>query len=284
MADHERTSGDARILGRRIHYVARGTGRPVLLVHGLGATGHIWEELQIPGYQLISIDLPGYGWSESRANVRSLHDLAFVLDAFMEACFPAPYAVMGHSLGGLVTLELALARPERVNAAVLINAPVKLPVVARLSAAPYLGDALFRFPALAPVSRTAIKLYLSFIFGDRRRVTRATVEEYVRAAGAPGYYAATLAGLRGIAAWAHGERLKTLRVPTAVVWGARDRIFPVSLGRRLAESLPGGIFHSIQGCGHSPPEEAPAQLAEYVRAFFDANATPRTGPAKESNP
>jgi pimeloyl-ACP methyl ester carboxylesterase len=272
MSQTGRTCGDAKVLGRRLHYVVRGSGAPVLLVHGLGATSFIWDAVDLPGFRLVAVDLPGCGGSEARPEATTLGDLAGILDAFMAEVSPGPYAMMGHSLGALICLEAALAHPDRVRAAVLIDAAIRLPRVARLGAAPGVGDLLFRLPDLVPLSRTAIRLYLSFVFGDRRRVTRDVVEAYARTAAAPGYYQAMLTGLRALSAWALGDRLATLQVPAAVVWGGRDRLFPPHLGRGFAQSLPGCSFQVIHDCGHSPPEEAPAELAARVRPFLDRHA------------
>jgi pimeloyl-ACP methyl ester carboxylesterase len=81
-----------------------------------------------------------------------------------------------------------------------------------------------------------------------------------------------LAGLRGINAWAHAERLQSLAVPAVVIWGQKDPLLPVAVGRRLAELIPGAEFVPLEGCGHSPPEEAPAALADAIRTAFEIKA------------
>jgi pimeloyl-ACP methyl ester carboxylesterase len=114
-----------------------------------------------------------------------------------------------------------------------------------------------------------------FLFGDRTSITDDIVEAYARSAGIAGYYQAVLAGLRGINHWAHGGRLHSLAAPTAVVWGAKDRLLPIALGRELVRDLPNASFHELADCGHSPPEEAPEKLAQIARDLFERSPVAR---------
>jgi pimeloyl-ACP methyl ester carboxylesterase len=264
---------DYSVLGRTLHVRTSGEGPTVLLVHGLGATSHIWDRFELPGYRLIAVDLPGYGFSEPRNGRQGPRELALLLDALMDQIAPdAPFAVVGHSMGALAALELALAKPARLSAVALLDVPIELPMLARLSSAPLLGEAIFRLPALAPASRIVVRLYLSWLFGDASKVTSKVVDAYSRASGGSHYWSAMLAGLRGISDWAHGERLQGLAVPAVVVWGQEDPILPVAVGRRLAELIPGAEFVPLAGCGHSPAEEAPQALADAVRTLFEHKA------------
>ena len=197
-----------------------------------------------------------------------------------------PFAVVGHSMGALVAMELALGRPERVAAVALLDVPLQLPMLARLSTLPVLGDAVFSLPAFAPASRTAMHVYLSWLFGDPSRLSRDVVEAYTSASARPHYWKTTLKGLRGIKAWVGGERLASLKVPALVVWGQKDPLLPVSVGRSLADLIPGADFVPLAGCGHSPPEEAPAALSEAVLSHFERKAgfLPLPGPGAPALP
>lgn len=260
--------------GCRLHYLERGSGPPVLLVHGLGAAAHVWDAVELPG-RAVAVDLPGCGGSQPRHEPQGPAMLAGLLADFAdEVLGDERFAVVGHSLGSLVAAELALLRPGRVRAAVFIDLPLRVPALARLPALPLVGELVFGLWSLGPVSRAAIRLYLGFLFGDRRKVTEATVEAYLRAASCPGYFPSVLAGLRGLAGWDGEERLRSLPVPVAVIWGTKDPIFPLALGRRLAQSLPGASFHPLEGCGHSPPEEAPDEVSAIVGAFLESASRP----------
>ena len=152
---------DYPVLGRTLHVRVRGEGPTVLLVHGLGASSRLWDHFELPGYRLVAVNMPGYGFSEPRRGRQGPRELALLLDALMDQVSPgAAFAVIGHSMGALATLELALAKPDRISAVALLDVPLELPLLARLSSAPLVGEALFVLPALAPASRIAVRLYL----------------------------------------------------------------------------------------------------------------------------
>lgn len=254
--------------GQRLHYAIRGDGPAVLLVHGLGATSHIWDRVLpgLEGMRAVAVDLPGCGRSLA-GGLEDLRRVGELLDRLMLQLGERHYLVAGHSLGGVLALELALERPGRVQAAALINAAVGLPFIARLGAARGLGEAIFRLPSFAPSSRRATRLYLQRLFGEPARLTEATVEAYFHAASSPGYYRTMLSGLRGLARWGRTSEFHRLAVPTAVIWGTRDPLFPEPRGRRLAGLLPGAHFLPIDGCGHCPPEETPEIVARTIRGL-----------------
>lgn len=274
---------ELRIRGQRLAFWVRGRGQRVLLLHGLGATSHIWRRVaqRLSGFQTIAVDLPGCGRSAMGPPSTSIAEVATLVDALMAELGEDPYAVAGHSLGGAVALELARTRPARITAAGLINAVVRPSPLVTVAAMPGFGDTLFRVAALLPPSRLSTRLYLMGIFGRARRVTSEVVDDYLAAAAGPDYFQRLLSGLRGLATWSAGERLSKLSVPIAVVWGARDPLFPLAEGRRLAAALPGSRLHVLAQCGHCPPEESPEEVAEILRLHF-ASAVGPHAPAEPS--
>ena len=268
------------VLGRRLHARVGGEGPTVLLVHGLGATSHIWERFDLPGYRLVAVDMPGCGWSETRAGPLAPRDVALVLDSLMaQLSHDHRFAVIGHSFGGLAAIEMAHLKPGRVAALALVDVPMQLPGLARLTAAPLLGEAIFRVPTYAPASRTAVKLYLTWLFGDSHRLNPEIVDAYSNASSRPNYWETMLSGVRGIAGWDGHGRLSQLEPPALVVWGEKDPMFPVSLGKKLAKAIPGAELVVLPGCGHSPAEESPQSLTEVVLSHFERRAA--FGPAGE---
>lgn len=261
------------VLGRRLHARVGGEGPTVLLVHGLGATSHIWERFDLPGYRLVAVDMPGCGWSETRAGPLAPRNVALVLDSLMEELVPSGrFAVVGHSFGGLTAIEMAHLRPERLAALALVDVPTRLPGLAKLSAAPLLGEAFFRVPTFAPASRTAVRLYLTWLFGDSHRLHPEVVDAYSNASCRPNYWETMLSGVRGVASWDGHEKLAALKAPALVVWGEKDPMFPVSLGQKLARAIPGAELLVLPGCGHSPAEELPGPLADAVLSHFERRA------------
>ncbi len=110
--------------GVNLHYLVRGTGEPVLLIHGLGSSGADWA-FQVPalehGFRVLVPDLPGCGHSEPLREAHSVPKLAAALWSFLDE-LKIPHAnIVGFSLGGAVALEMALQRPAAVPRLVLIN-------------------------------------------------------------------------------------------------------------------------------------------------------------------
>ncbi|MGC4115484.1 MAG: alpha/beta hydrolase [Myxococcales bacterium] len=261
------------VLGRRLHVRIGGFGPTVLLVHGLGATSHIWERFDLPGYRLVAVDMPGCGWSETRVGPLAPREVALVLDSLMDVLVPeGRFAVIGHSFGGLTSIEMALLKPGRVASLGLVDVPVQLPLPARLTAVPVLGEAIFRVPTYAPASRTAVRLYLTWLYGDAHRLDPEVIDAYANASARPHYWETMLSGVRGIAGWDGHDRLGKLQIPALVVWGEKDPMFPVSLGHSLSRAIPGAELVVVPGCGHSPAEESPRLLADAVLSHFERRA------------
>src|SRR6266581_8764138 len=115
----------AEIKGVRMRYFLGGEGPPLILVHGLGGAAANWTELVpllIGRHRVLVPDLPGHGGSTALPAVAGLEPYAdrVALLAEREGMLPAP--VVGHSLGGMVVLRLALRRPDDVKAIVLAGA------------------------------------------------------------------------------------------------------------------------------------------------------------------
>lgn len=268
-------SNEALVLGRRLHYVSRGAGPAVLLIHGMGAASHAWDRIELEGHRLIAVDLPGCGRSELVSGLQAPNDLAYLLQELMGGLGHRSYSVVGHSLGALVGLELALLRAESVRAAVLVNPAIRVSPAARLCRVPVAAAAAAAALEALPLPRALIRLYLQALFADRRRVTEAAVEAYARTASTPHYLRVQLAQLRGLFSWSPGDRIRSLRAPTLVVWGARDPFLPLPLGERFARSLPGARFVAIPGCGHAPAEECPGELCAAIVPFLAGCASLR---------
>src|SRR5438105_12724326 len=105
--------------GGRIRYLVAGEGPPLVLVHGLGGSAANWCELApllAPSHRVLIPDLPGHGGSDPVRGALGLEPYVERIAALMEHEGALPAPVVGHSLGGLVAVRLALRRPEAVSA------------------------------------------------------------------------------------------------------------------------------------------------------------------------
>lgn len=260
--------------GHRLYYYAagtRGAGEPVLFLHGFPSSSRLWGSVvrAMPGgHRLIVLDQLGYGRSDPpddapvSVSAHARRALA-VLDALNvpQAC------VVGHDLGGAVGQWLALNAPQRVSRLALINS-VGLDAWPRWRTR--VARSLAAVARLLPAPLVAGEAYAALVsgFADREE-GRHDLDAFLRPFAQPSGRGALLAHLEAqrsheTAAMALG----TLRVPTAIVHGARDPFVPVSLSRRLHAAIPGATLDVIDGARHFTPLDVPDQVAGVVGALL----------------
>jgi pimeloyl-ACP methyl ester carboxylesterase len=264
----------ADVKGVRMRYFVGGDGPPLLLVHGLGGAASNWTEL-VPllsaRHRLLVPDLPGHGGSTALPAVSGLDPFAdrIALVAEREQMLPAP--VVGHSLGGMVVLRLALRRPTDVSALVLAGA-------AGLSIGNVWGRQLLSiFTAVRPgrlagryrswVSRSPLLRRLVFGFvsvADPVGLTDEAVEGFL---GAQLLHTDVDSAWQALRADDPRQELEAIRCPVLVLWGAEDVQLPLGdafeYTRRLRARL-----RVIPGCGHLLIAERPEACTDAIERFL----------------
>ncbi|HLV60938.1 MAG TPA: alpha/beta fold hydrolase [Fredinandcohnia sp.] len=287
-ANIEREDGFTTVGGVRIHYEAYGAGEPVVLVHGLGASAVAWRRvaphLAEAGYRVLALDLKGCGLSDRPPGDYSRKALASLVCGFMDNVgVHRARALVGHSMGGAIVLEIASARPHRtdlvgvVDGQGVVSPPWYLQAAAPVT--PIVGTLASGMTALSPVAsrRFFVRMYLRRIFGDPSAVTEELVDAYAAHADA-GYQRAMFAMIQDMGNTEDlAERIRRMKIPAILVWGKEDPICPVSWGQALHRELPDSEFHVLEGCGHCTPEERPGALAALLVDFF-ARRGPRPTP------
>lgn len=256
------------------HYVTAGSGRPLLLLHGLG--GHLgnWED-NIPAlaqhYRVYALDIAGFGLSDKpKTAERNLDYLLRFLRGFLDVQEIAQAVVIGNSLGGFLALQMALAYPQRVAALVLVAAAGLGPEIGwvlKLQGLPILGD-LVTIP-----NRRLVRLAVRSIFYDQSKATPKIVEEHYQHFCRPGARQAYLAVIRnGIGRRGQRsvllDRLPQIHMPTLIVWGAEDRLLPVRQAHAAAARLPHSRMQILPECGHCPQMEKPEEFNRLVLDFL----------------
>jgi pimeloyl-ACP methyl ester carboxylesterase len=264
----------ADVKGVRMRYFVGGEGPPLVLVHGLGGAASNWTELApllSKGHRLLVPDLPGHGGSTALPAVSGLEPFAdrVALVAEREGMLPVP--VVGHSLGGMVVLRLALRRPDDVSALVLAGA-------AGLSIGNVWGRQLLSiFTAVRP-GRLAGR-YRSWV--SRSPLLRRFVFGFVSVADPVGLTDEAVEGFLGAhllhtdvdSAWQAlrvddpRQELEAVRCPVLVLWGSEDAQLPLDdafeYTRRLRARL-----RVIPGCGHLLIGERPEACADAIETFL----------------
>ena len=265
--------------GLPTRYLTAGEGPPLLLLHGVGDNAFDWQ-WAMPAlahtYQVYALDLPGSGGSAKPLPDYSPAFFTRFATAFLNALGIERAAVVGNSLGGLVGLRLALSDPERVAALGLVSSGGlgrEVTYALRSLALPGYGKLAVAWGKRRPGALQRALGRSALLFARPWRVPREWIKEQYRLARLPGFLEAQLATLRaqvGLRGQREVlvDRLSHLKVPTLVVWGARDRVLPYSQGQEAAARLPEGTLELVPDCGHAPHVEQPERFVSGLGKFL----------------
>lgn len=252
-------AGDASVRTLR----AGGGDTTLFLLHGFGESLLTWRAVVDPlaeQHHVVAIDLPGFGGSSKPDASYTLAAMTDRLTAFLDAWIEGPVIVVGHSLGGQLAASVALARPDRVVALVLIApagwdvglggiADTMYPTKAR-AIGWYLSSRAFLLPEhdlawlAEPESRAGYTL-----MGDEayRRSAARVLEEF------------DFRGLR--------DRFGAIAQPTLLIWGTLDPVIPVQLADSIAGAMPCVQRLILPNALHRPQVELPDTVVAAIRPF-----------------
>lgn len=263
-----------------INFVHRGAGPPVLMIHGLAASLHDWDDLlpavSATGFSVYAFDLLGHGESAKPKSMAAYTaENAFQhWVQWWEKEAPAQKTILvGHSLGGYMALEYALRFPERVSKLVLINPFYSL------SQIPLPLRQILRYPIHNTylIERTPYWLFrllidLTNLRWDHKgvshtipeRVRVQTAQDYKRAA--PGIYnlPRTIRDLTP-------DLLQRIHVPTLVLWGARDQTLIPRSFDALTRQIPQAKGIAFPHCGHVVHQCHAQQVNDKILEFLNSS-------------
>lgn len=233
--------------GVRVRYIEAGekhVGPPLLIVHGYNGSCDYWYPATVMGLaaerHVIAVDLPGNGLS-GKMSRHTLDTQSRFLAHLVRTLGCGPVDLMGHSMGGLVSIASVSAAPELFRSLLLVDSAG-------------LPD-LVRHPLLVPLrsmSDSSVRqwrLYPTFIkIGLRARTARESLH-IVRTGNI-------------------AEQLAGLRLPVFILWGEKDQVVPVEHGYYMAEHIPGAIFKIVRGAGHMPFYDKPDECNRAILSFI----------------
>jgi pimeloyl-ACP methyl ester carboxylesterase len=263
-----------------LHYEIYGAGKPVLCIHGFGASLFSWRNFVAPvsaGYQLILIDLKGSGKSpkppDSDYSPQHHADLIykFIIDHNL-----SDLTLVGNSFGGALSLLLTLMlmdnQPGRLRGLILIDPGAYkqfIPGYVKLIGIPVLGAlAVYLLPA-----KLMAKSILKLAYYDKDKITAPQIAAYAAPIASPGGKHALIETGKQIIPPNIDEltaRYKDINVPTLIIWGKQDKIISPQAGDLLAHEIAGSILESIDLCGHVPQEEKPEATVPLVLNFLQS--------------
>jgi 3-oxoadipate enol-lactonase len=257
---------DVEIDGCRLFTEERGSGAPVVLVHGLGGTARdIWKH-QLPElateFRVVAFDLRGSGASDVTPGPYTIDLLVDDLRALVETLDIGRVAVVGHSMGGAIALGYAARFPGDVSAVVGVGAPVSLPDAAREGLA-VRADTV-EADGMAAVAETVATNGVAPSFREQRADEfRELIAMLTR--NNPRGYAAQCRALVSLDLTA---RLSEISAPLLLVSGDHDGVSPPSTTEATAGLVPNGRFTIVEDCGHNLTWEKPEALATTAWPFL----------------
>jgi pimeloyl-ACP methyl ester carboxylesterase len=275
------------INGVRLHYVERGSGDPLVLLHGNGSMIQDFEssgliELAAKKYRVIAFDRPGYGHSDRpRPTLWTPAAQADLIHAALAQLGVQRATLLGHSWGCSVAVALAHKYPDLVGGLVLASGyyypTARADVVGMAApAVPLVGD-IMRYSISPILSRLMWPLLMRKIFGPQP-----APEKF---AGFPKAMAVRPSQIRASAAeaalmipdaFAARDTYRGLKMPVAIIAGAEDRLVDAEAqSAKLHADIPQSSFHRVRGAGHMIHQTATGA----VMAVIEKVATP-DGPAK----
>ncbi len=253
-----------------------GSGPPVLLIHGLGATKVSFLptlNALAESHRPIAVDLPGFG--DSTKPIRAAYDapyFASAIVALLDALELERADIVGNSMGGRVAIELGLRHPERVRRLALLAPALAWRRSRRW--APYLRFVAPQLGLIQPAPRPVVEAIVRRVVpGSESEWTAAGIDEFLRSYLTPRGRAAFYAAARNIyleepfgrdGFW---TRLPSLQRPSLFIWGKQDAIVPIGFEQHVREALP-QAKHIELDCGHVPQLERPRETHDAVRRFL----------------
>jgi pimeloyl-ACP methyl ester carboxylesterase len=232
------------------------SGIPLVLTHGIFLDSTLWDAVvdAVDDRPVLTVDGPGHGGSGDPAGGWSLEQHADALLAVLDHYGMDRAVLAGHSWGGMTSLRLALARPERVSGLGLFNTP--LTRQARAVRAGFRAQQLLLTvagPSRFYGRQAAVSLYDPASLRRRPELAHDLAERLRSLRGRALSRAVSAVILRPVEMV---EQLSRVAAPVSVVAGATDYVLPPETRRAVARALPGAVIHIVDG-GHVSPHEDP---------------------------
>lgn len=237
---------------------------PLALVHGFMGGGAQWkgyvEDLETR-FDLIAVDLPGFGANAHLAPIESIGGYADWVVRHLRDLGVDRYHLLGHSMGGMIVQEVVRRDSEKIDRLVLY-------------ATGAIGVLPGRFETIEESKRRAV------VDGPEATARRIAATWFLDGASAEGYepcaaiaaqtrLAAIHAGLDAMQSWSGTQTLQTIRHETLILWGDRDRTYPWKQIQTLWDAISNSSLAVVPECAHAVHAEKPDLFQKLISEFLD---------------
>jgi pimeloyl-ACP methyl ester carboxylesterase len=263
-----------------VHYEVYGRGKPVILLHGwLGSWG-LWQEtMSYLGryYRTYALDFWGFGESGKKRETYAVQDFVSLVDQFMEQLGIEHAPLVGHSMGGTVSLSVAIRYPQRVSKVVVVGSPIvgsSLAFPLKLAGMRPIAFMLFN---MMNVFRFGVRVASPFICRDERfadmmdrDLSRTTLESFLR----------SIASLRRTDL---RPNLDQIKVPAMGIYGDRDIIVDPNQWQPMESGISQTHIERFPLAGHFVMLEEPQAFSEKLKSFLDQEVPSQPVPQSQNS-
>ncbi|XP_042438700.1 pheophytinase, chloroplastic-like [Zingiber officinale] len=286
--------------GRKIHYVEQGTGQPVVLIHGFGASAFHWR-YNIPElakrYKVYALDLLGFGWSEKAIIDYDATIWRDQVSDFLKEIVKEPAILVGNSLGGFAALITAAESAQLVRGIVLLNSAGQFSNANTKQSKENGSETALQKLLVNPVKEALQRIFLGFLFWQAKQPSRIEkvlksvyintsnvdnylVESITRPAGDPNagevYYRLMTRFMSNQSKYTLDSVLSELSCPLLLIWGDLDPWVGPAKAVRIKDFYPNTTIVNLKA-GHCPHDEVP-ELVNIALLDWLSSLEPVAGP------
>ncbi len=267
--------------GQQIYAVQEGlpNRQVALLIHGWSSSWYAMSPLMpmlAQRFSCVAVDLPGYGKSPALPERATIVAYADLLAKLIEEISPGPVVLVGHSMGGMIGLTLALRHPELVERIVMLCPTLSGRLSTAINVFIFPITLLERFGLgsliVSVVENVVVgitdRLMRPVSFAERTGITENQYKRIRADARRPGQGRVRAECFRAMREGDLSGKLNDIEVPTLVLWGAEDNTVPLRDAGLLADEWPAADLRIIPKAGHWPHFETPDITRRHIAAFL----------------
>jgi len=260
-----------------INYIIKGKGQPLLFIHGLAGSLNNWDEAYLffteLGFQVIGLDLPGYGRSSKpRVEFSIPYYAELIKDFIIMLKLKEKPILIGNSMGGHIGVYYAAKYKSRLKALVLVDS-------SGLNEMNILQELLVKFTFDQNHIGTLLKHMtdlstLNVFYDSKSPYAKIFVDEQKEMAlrsDYPDYCFALEQSTKAMMKYPVKDILTEIHVPVLIIWGENDRLIPSYYASQFHQGLPESELHIINKCGHMPEMETPKEFNQILHQFILGN-------------
>lgn len=248
-----------------LHYEVYGRGKPVILLHGWLGTWGLWQDVMASlgqSYRTYALDFWGFGDSGKRNSTFQVQDFILMVRQFMDQMGIASAPLIGHSMGGTVSLSYACQFPDRAEKVVIIGSPIvgtSLALALKLAGVPPIARMLFSSMGLFRMGMKAASPLISrgedFPEMMDRDLSKTTMDSFFRS-------------ISSLHRWDIRQEIPQVKIPVMGMFGLRDIIVNPNQWKVLKQGIPNARIEIFKKAGHFIMLDEPEAFKEKIFDFL----------------